>query len=109
MSAPLDTPSDGRPESPARQRFLQRLAVLSIKPTTHEYYVRWAEAWNKARGHRSAGRGSVGVPPAVFGILPNTLLRMPGQRHIPARDILTIPWAVTCDWRGLADQAHSLV
>ena len=54
MSAPLDTPSDGRPESPARQRFLQRLAVLSIKPTTHEYYVRWAEAWNKALGHRSA-------------------------------------------------------
>ncbi|MCX6867581.1 MAG: hypothetical protein NTV46_15440, partial [Verrucomicrobia bacterium] len=66
-------------------------------PTAHQYYVRWAEAWNKALGHRSAERtqaffdalgrtahladwqflGGVGVPPAVFGILPNTLLRMP--------------------------------
>ena len=50
--------------------------------------------------------GGVGVPPAVLGILPNTLLRMPSQRHIPAHGILTIPWAATYDWQGLAD--HSL-
>jgi len=48
------------------------------------------------------------VPPAVLGILPNTLLRMPSQRHILAHEILTIPWAATYDWQGLADHAHSL-
>ena len=55
-SCPPSNPSATPPPSPARQRFLQRLAALSIKPTTHEYYVRWAEAWNKALGHRSAER-----------------------------------------------------
>ena len=128
-SCPPSNPSATPPPSPARQHFLQRLDALSIKPTTHEYYVRWAEAWNKALGHRSAERthaffdalgrtthladwqflgGGVGVPPAVLGILPNTLLRKLSQRRILAHEILTIPWAATYDWQGLADQAHSL-
>ncbi|MCX6868130.1 MAG: hypothetical protein NTV46_18345 [Verrucomicrobia bacterium] len=34
---------------------------------------------------------------------------MPSQRYILAHEILTIPWAATYDWQGLADQAHSLV
>jgi hypothetical protein len=55
-SCPPSNPSATPPPSPARQHFLQRLDALSIKPTTHEYYVRWAEAWNKALGHRSAER-----------------------------------------------------
>ena len=29
-------------------------------------------------------------------------------RYILAHEILTIPWAATYDWQGLADQAHSL-
>jgi hypothetical protein len=52
--------------------------------------------------------GGVGVPPAVLGILPNTLLRMLSQRRILAHEILTIPCAATYDWQGLADQAHAL-
>ena len=54
MTPPSDIPSDGHPASPTRQRFHQRLDALSIKPTTHEYYLRWAEDWVKARGNRSA-------------------------------------------------------
>jgi hypothetical protein len=54
MTPPSDIPSDGQPVSPTRQSFLQRLVALAIKPTTHEYYVQWAEAWTKARGNRSA-------------------------------------------------------
>jgi hypothetical protein len=34
---------------------------------------------------------------------------MLSQRRILAHEILTIPWAATYDWQGLADQAHSLV
>ncbi len=39
--------------TPARQLFLQRLAEIPIKQTARDYYVRWAEAWTKARGNRS--------------------------------------------------------
>jgi len=45
MTPPSDIPSDGQPVAPVRQRFLQRLVALAIKPTTHQYYVQWAEAW----------------------------------------------------------------
>ncbi|MCX6875685.1 MAG: hypothetical protein NTW21_18040 [Verrucomicrobia bacterium] len=55
MSTPSAHPPTSPPVSPARQRFLQRLAALAIKPTSHEYDVRWAEAWITAHGHRSAG------------------------------------------------------
>ena len=58
MSPPPGTPSDGRPESPARQYFLQRLDALAIKPAARDYYVRWAESWTKARGNRSAAATS---------------------------------------------------
>ena len=54
MNSPSDTPSDGQPTSPTRLLFLQRLNALPIKPTAHEYYVQWAEAWTKVRGNRSA-------------------------------------------------------
>jgi len=54
MPLPSDISSDGQPASPARQRFLQRLTALAIKPSTHDYYVQWAEAWTKIRGYRSA-------------------------------------------------------
>jgi len=55
--SPLSEPDpSGQSITPARQRFLQRLAELPIKPAAHGYYVRWAEAWNKALGHRSAER-----------------------------------------------------
>jgi hypothetical protein len=33
---------------------------------------------------------------------------MLSQRRILAHEILTIPWAATYDWQGLADQAHAL-
>ncbi|MCX6880063.1 MAG: hypothetical protein NTW21_40610 [Verrucomicrobia bacterium] len=31
--------------TPARLSFLHRLESLAIRPTTRDYYVRWAEAW----------------------------------------------------------------
>ena len=54
---PPSTPTVQDPHSsPARQRFLQRLAARTIKPAARDYYVRWAENWTKARGHQSAAR-----------------------------------------------------
>jgi len=48
-----DPPSpDGSAASPARLNFLQRLETRAIRPAARDYYVRWAEAWIKARGHR---------------------------------------------------------
>ena len=44
------------PPSPDRSRFLQRIAQLPIKPAAHDYYVRWAESWIKARGQHSSER-----------------------------------------------------
>jgi integron integrase len=84
--------------------------VLSIKPTTHEYYVRWAEAWNKALGHRSAERTQ-----AFFDAFGRTAHLADWQFrqavdavYILAHDVLALPWAATYDWQGLADQAHAL-
>ena len=42
-----------QPASLSRQRFLQRIDALLIRPNAREYYVRWAESWIKARAHRS--------------------------------------------------------
>ena len=59
MTTPSDTPSDGQPVSPIRQQFLQRLVALAIKPTTHEYYVQWAEAWTIRTVQDLMGHASV--------------------------------------------------
>ena len=40
--------------SPNRDRFLQRIAQLPIKPAARDYYPRWAESWTK--GHQSPER-----------------------------------------------------
>jgi integron integrase len=110
MSPPPGTPSDGRPASPARQHFLQRLDALAIKPAARDYYVRWAEAWNKALGHRSAERTQ-----AFFDALGRTAHLADWQFrqavdavYILAREILALPWAAAYDWQGLADQARLL-
>ncbi|MCX6866954.1 MAG: hypothetical protein NTV46_12200 [Verrucomicrobia bacterium] len=109
-SCPPSNPSATPPPAQARQRFLQRLAALSIKPTTHEYYVRWAEAWNKALGHRSAERTQ-----AFFDALGRSTHLADWQFrqtvdavYILAHDILALPWAAAYDWQGLADQAWAL-
>ena len=44
--------------TPARLNFLQRLESLAIRPAAREYYVRWAEAWLKAHGNRTADTNS---------------------------------------------------
>ncbi|MEI7912984.1 MAG: hypothetical protein WCK77_25465 [Verrucomicrobiota bacterium] len=54
MNSPSDSPSDGQPPSSTHLLFLQRLKALPIKPTAHEYYLQWAEAWTRVRGNRSA-------------------------------------------------------
>jgi hypothetical protein len=101
---------NGQPVSPARQRFLQRLVDLSIKPTAREYYVQWAEAWTKARGNRSADATS-----AFFDALGRSTHLEDWQFrqavdavYILAHDIFALPWAGTYDWQGLADQARAL-
>jgi integron integrase len=96
--------------SPVRKQFLQVLAATSIRPTAHEYYARWAEAWTKARGHRSAERTQ-----AYFDALGRSTHLADWQfrqavdaARILACDVLVIPWASSFDWRALSDQARSL-
>ena len=110
MTLPSDYPSDGQHPSPTRLLFLQRLKALTIKPTTHEYYVQWAEAWTKARGNRSADATS-----AFFDALSRSTHLADWQFRqavsavrILACEILALQWAATYDWRGLSDQARSL-
>ena len=98
------------PVSPARQRYLQRLATRCIKPAARDYYVRWAEAWTKALGHRSQERTK-----AFFDALGRTAHLADWQFRqavdavfILAHDVLALPWAAAYDWQGLADQARSL-
>jgi len=105
MTIPSDTPSDGQPDSPTRLRFLQRLEELPIKPTTHRYYVQWAEAWTRIRGDRSADSTT-----AFFGALGRSrdvsdwqFRQAVDAVHIFARDILALPWVGGYDWQGLAD------
>ena len=109
--SPLSEPDpSGQSITPTRQRFLQRLAELPIKPAAHGYYVRWAEAWNKALGHRSAERTQ-----AFFDALGRSahiadwqFRQAVSAVRILAREILAIPWADTFDWQGLYDQARML-
>jgi len=103
MPPPSDIPSDGLPTSPARQRFLQRLTALAIKPTVHEYYVQWAEDWTKARGHRSADATS-----AFFDALGRSthiedwqFRQAVDAVYILAHDILALPWAEAYPSNGL--------
>ena len=110
MNSPSDTPSDGQPPSPTRLLFLQRLNALPIKPTAHVFYVRWAEAWTKACGNRSAEATT-----AFFDALGRCthiydwqFRQAVSAVRILARDILVLQWAATYPWRGLADQARSL-
>ncbi|MEI8037733.1 MAG: integron integrase [Verrucomicrobiota bacterium] len=98
------------PVSPARQRYLQRLDDLRVKPALHIHYVHWAEDWTKARGNRSAAATA-----AFFDALGRTA-NLPDWKfrqavravRILALDSLEIPWAATFDWLGLADQARML-
>ncbi len=99
-----------QPVTPSRQRFLHRLAALSIHPAAREYYVRWAEAWIKAHGNRSADTTA-----AYFAALGRSAHLADWQFRqavdavrILAHDILTLPWAAAFKWHSLADQARSL-
>lgn len=110
MSSPSNLDSSGQNISPARHRFIQRLAALPIKPTARDYYIQWAESWTKARGHQSPERTH-----AYFDALGRSshvddwqFRQAVDAARILACDVLTIPWAAAFDWRGLSDQARSL-
>lgn len=98
------------PPSPERLRFLRRIEELPIKPAARDYYVRWAESWLKARGHRSAQRTQ-----DYFDTLGRSTNLADWQfrqavdaARILAAEVLSIPWACSFDWQGLIDQARSL-
>jgi integron integrase len=95
--------------TPARQLFLQRLAELSIKPTAREYYVRWAEAWTKARGNRSpdATRNFFDALSRSTSIADWQYRQAIHAARILAVDVLAISWALNFDWQSLEDQARS--
>jgi len=76
MSPPSEPDPSGQCIPPARQRFLQILAARSIKPAARDYYVRWAEDWTKAHGHRSAERTQ-----AYFDALGRTAHLANWQKH----------------------------
>jgi len=110
MSALPEQDPSGKNVSPARRKFLQRIAALPVKPTTHVYYVHWAESWIKARGHQSAERTQ-----AWFDALTRSTRLADWQfrqavaaARILACDVMKIDWASSFDWRGLSDQARSL-
>jgi len=97
-------------DSPNRRKFLQRLDDLRIKPAAREHYLRWAEAWLKARGNRSGDRTR-----AYFDALGRSAHLADWQfrqavdaARILACDVLALPWAAAFDWQGLSDQARSL-
>ncbi len=106
----IRTPPPHRSVNLSRQRFLDRLSSLSIRPTARDYYVRWAEDWTKARDQQSAERTQ-----AYFDALGRSthladwkFRQSADATRILACDVLALPWASSFDWRGLADQARSL-
>ncbi len=110
MSRLFEPDPTGQTTSQARQRFINRIAALPIKPAAHDYYVRWAEAWTKARGHQSVERTQ-----AYFDALGRSTHLADWQfrqavdaARILSCDVLHIPWAAAFEWRGLSDQARSL-
>ena len=110
MTAPPTSCSGSRSISPVRQKFIQRIAGLPIKPAARDYYVRWAESWTKARGHQSPERTH-----EYFDALGRSSHLADWQfrqavdaARVLACDVLTIPWASSFDWHGLSDQARSL-
>ncbi|TAE78167.1 MAG: hypothetical protein EAZ84_02380, partial [Verrucomicrobia bacterium] len=96
--------------SPVRQRSLQRLAEISVKQAARDYYVRWAEAWTKARGNRSseATRNFFDALSRSTSIADWHYRQAVDAVRILAVDVLGIPWALGFDWRGLEDQARPL-
>ncbi|MFN4874792.1 MAG: hypothetical protein ACK5JP_13385, partial [Akkermansiaceae bacterium] len=96
--------------SPARQQFIERLTAIHIKPATHNYYIRWAESWTKARGHHSTQRtqewfDALGRSTSVADW---QLRQAIDSARILACDIMKIDWATSFDWQALSDQAKSL-
>lgn len=99
-----------QPTSPLRNAFIQRLGQLPIKPTAHPHYVRWAEAWTKARGHQSPERTQ-----AYFDALGRSSSIADWQfrqavdaARILAADIMQLPWSADFPWQAISDQARSL-
>ncbi|TAE87282.1 MAG: hypothetical protein EAZ71_08795, partial [Verrucomicrobia bacterium] len=80
----------------ARQRFLQRLAEISVKQAARDYYVRWAESWTKARGNRSseATRNFFDALARSTSIADWHYRQAVDAVRILAVDVLGIPWAL---------------
>ena len=110
MSSSLESDSSGKNISKARNRFTQRITALPIKPAAHEYYIRWAESWTKARGHHSAQRTQEWFDALgrSSSIADWQLRQAIHAARILACDIMKIEWAASFNWQALSDQAKSL-
>lgn len=110
MSSPQEqNPSDPQP-SLARLQFIARLAEIPIKSAAHDYYIRWAESWTKARGHHTAQRTQEWFDALgrSSSIADWQLRQAIHAARILACDIMKIEWATSFDWQALSDQAKSL-
>lgn len=110
MTSETESISTSQNLSPSRQKFIQHIASLPIKPAARDYYERWAEDWTKARGQYSPERTQ-----AYFDALGRSPRLADWQfrqavdaARILACDVLAIPWAESFPWQSLADQARSL-
>ena len=110
MSSPSEPDPNRQQVSATRQRFIERITQLPIKPAARDYYVRWAESWTKARGNRSPEHTT-----AFFQALGRSTHLADWQfrqavdaARILACDVLAIPWASSFHWQNLSDQARSL-
>lgn len=98
------------PPSPLRIAFIQRLGQLPVKPKAVSHYVRWAEAWTKARGQQSPQRTREWFEALgrSTSIADWQLCQAVDAARILAVDILQLPWAATFNWQSLTDHALSL-
>jgi integron integrase len=105
----MSCPHEPQP-SPARQKFIARLYEIPIKSAAHDYYIRWAESWTKARGHHSAQRtrdwfDALGRSSSIADWQLRQAIH---AARILACDIMKTEWALAYDWQALSDQAKSL-
>ena len=101
---------NGQPISRLRTAFIQHLGHLPIKPKAISHYVRWAEAWTKARGQQSPQRTREWFEALArsTSIADWQLRQAVDAARILAVDIMHISWSAGFNWQSLSEEARSL-